>query len=419
MRRFLSWLEAHGATFSSAVTVDARTRQLHATREFVHGQFLMHIPRGLMITREVAQESEIGKLIHQHASPGGKYEYMAAFLMQIRREGGFWKPYVDILPTDFSNHPLFFSEAELEYLKGSHFHRKIRDRRAANEGWYRQLPPSVKEAYSLEEFTWARCIRFTRTFGVSFNGVPGEALVPLADMLDHSLEPNARYLPESETGFVVTSPGWLQPGTALFTSYGAKSNEHLLIGYGFCLEHNAYNEVEIHLQPLPDGHPFAGHTKKLGETIGGMRAFRVTRSCGDDNASAALSYLRLAHSDASLRIDNAEVQVDNAGKIRPVSRVNEIAVLTALAEACARRLPDYPTSIAEDDALLKDPALPRNVRNMVLVRRDEKIILNYLLDLTRIALPALRGEPCDPSEHAAKGKPYAKYFAKIMQLLER
>jgi histone-lysine N-methyltransferase SETD3 len=415
MHRLMEWLEEQGATFSSTVKMGAQARQLHAARRLLPGQIYMHIPKRLMITREVAKESKIGELIDQHGCKFGRYEYMAAFLMQTKREGGFWKPYVDILPREFSNQSLFFSESELEHLKGSDLFRSIAQRKADNERFYNQLPPPVKETYTLEEFTWGRCVAITRSFGVRFEGEPSVALVPLADMLDHSLHSNSRYIHESENGFILTARKRLEASSALVTTYGACSNAHLLITYGFCLEDNPHNEVDIHLHPMPDGHPFAEHTKKLGATIAGMRALKVRRSCTDDAASAVLSYLRLAHSDASLRIDNAEVQADKAGKISPISCENEITVLTALAQECARRLSEYLTSIAEDDALLKDSTLPRNVRNMVKVRRDEKVILNYWLDLTRTALPALAKDVFDVSGHTATGSVYADYFAEIGQ----
>lgn len=411
MQRLLRWLEEQGATFSATVRIDARARRLHTTRALVQGELLMHIPAGLMITERVAKESEIGKLLAQHGCKFGAYETIAAFLLHAKREGGFWKPYLDVLPQEFSEHPLLFSESEIEYLKGSRLFRSILERKAENEAYYDQLPPSVKEAYTLDEFTWARCILITRAFRVMFNGTPGMALVPLADMFDHAAPSKARYIPQSENGFTVTAAGPLEAGTALFTLYGNRGNGDLLYTYGFCIEDNPFNDVEILLPSLPDGHSFTEHANKLGTAVAGMRSFKVRRSCIDDAASAMFSYLRLAHLGGSPGIGATEI--DKAGKAPPFSRENEAAALTALEQACARHLREYPTSIAEDDALLVDPALPRNVRNMIKVRRDEKSILNYFLELTNIALPVLRDESRDLSEHAGAGSPYVGYFAEI------
>jgi hypothetical protein len=50
---------------------------------------------------------------------------------------------------------------------------------------------------------------------------------------------------------------------------------------------------------------------------------------------------------------------------------------------------------------------------MVTVRRDEKSILNYFLELTRVAIPVLRDKSCDVGKRAAAGGEYAGYFAQI------
>jgi histone-lysine N-methyltransferase SETD3 len=419
MQRFLKWLADHGATFSSTLRVDAGSRHMYTTKAFVQGELLMHIPKRLLLTLDVVKESETGKLLHQHGCRLGRFEYIAVFLLREKREGGFWKPYIDILPTDFSGHPLLFSEAELEQLKGSHLFRLVREAQSFNQTCYRQLPPTVKEAYTLTEFTWARCVVMTRAFGIKFDGAPSAGLVPLADMADHALDNTGRWVFESDNGFSITAQRPLDAGAALLNSYGAKSNAHFLINYGFCLEGNPKNEVETLLPPLHDGHPFARHTNMYGEPVAGMRAFRLRRSCIDGPATAILSYLRLTHADASLRSDNSEVNLYRSSKVPPVSRDNEIAVLNTLAEACARHLREYATAIGEDDALLRNPALPRNVRHMVMVRRDEKSILNYFIELTRLALPTLRDETSAIGDQAAADGDYSGYFAEIARLFER
>jgi hypothetical protein len=230
-------------------------------------------------------------------------------------------------------------------------------------------------------------------------------------MADHSAENTGRWIFESANGFSITAQRPLEAGTVLLNSYGVKSNAHFLITYGFCLEDNPQNEVEILLPPLQDGHAFVPYGNMYGEPAGGMRAFRLRRSCIDGLATSMFSYLRLTHCDASLRIDNAEVNLHKSSKVPPVGRDNEIRVLNTLAEACARQLSGYPTSIDEDEALLGDPALPRNLRNMVMIRRDEKAILRYFLELTRTALPVLRGE-------ASVTGIYADYFAEIARRFE-
>jgi len=42
-------------------------------------------------------------------------------MQERRKDNSPWDPYIDILPKNFSNFPIFFTEEEKEWLKGSPF----------------------------------------------------------------------------------------------------------------------------------------------------------------------------------------------------------------------------------------------------------------------------------------------------------
>jgi histone-lysine N-methyltransferase SETD3 len=418
MRRFLRWMEEQGATFPAmTMKVGQGTRQVHATRPLVAGELVLHVPRKLMITPEIAKASEAGKLIAQHGCDFGDYEYIAAYLLQIKREGGFWKPYVDVLPKDYAENALFFSESELGYLHGSYISERIRERIEWNARLHDRLPPSLKEnGFTPEAFAWARCAVTSRVYGVTFGGCKTVAMVPLADMFDHAPRNYVRWIAEAEAGFIVTAQQPVAAGAPLFERYGKRCNAMLLNVYGFCLEDNPDNEAEILLQPVSSDHLFFRPAQKLGTKQREMQAFRVQRSY-NDAARALFSYLRLACLDESPRLEGSGVDVNKADNVPPVSRKNEVAALTALVAACESRLRQFRTSAEEDETLLQDPALPRNVRNIVMVRRDEKAIVKHFLELAQTALPLLRDASCDVGEHAVGGKPYADYFSDVVRVL--
>jgi hypothetical protein len=75
--------------------------------------------------------------------------------------------------------------------------------------------------------------------------------------------------------------------------------------------------------------------------------------------------------------------------VSPISRRNEIGALTTLAVACESRLQQFPTSVEDDNAVLADAALGRKLRNIVMIRRHEKVTRRYLFELTQTALPIL------------------------------
>lgn len=418
MRRFLRWMEEQGATFPAmTMKMGQGARQVHATRALLPGELVLHVPRTLMITPALAKASETGKLMAQSGSGFGDYEYIAAFLLQAEREGGFWKPYVDVLPKDYSQNALFFSESELDHLKGSYIAGTIRERIDWDRRLYDRLPSYLKEnGFTREAFTWARCAVISRVYGVTFAGKATVAMVPLADMFDHAPRNYVRWIGEAETGFIVTAQQPVEAGAPLFERYGKRCNAMLLNVYGFCLEDNPDNEAEILLQPVSSDHAFFQQTGRLGAKRGETRAFKVQRSY-NDAAQALLSYLRLACYDEPPCLQGSRVDLNGAGQVLPISRRNETAALSALVAACESRLQQFPTSIEEDEALLKDASLQRNVRNIVMVRRDEKVILKYFLDLAQTAFPLLQDAFCDVGKYAAAGNAYSDYFADVVRHL--
>ena len=49
-----------------------------------------------------------------------KHSFLATYLLiEKRKEDSPWKIYLDILPTEYSTMPVFFSEEELSWLTGS------------------------------------------------------------------------------------------------------------------------------------------------------------------------------------------------------------------------------------------------------------------------------------------------------------
>jgi hypothetical protein len=80
---------------------------------------------------------------------------------------------------------------------------------------------------------------------------------------------------------------------------------------------------------------------------------------------------------------------DPGEEIGPRSLANEAQSLLALAAACAEALRRFPTSLEEDEALLRSHWLSRNARNAILMRRGEKRVLHYFRDLAAATVPWL------------------------------
>lgn len=252
LRRALRWLEREGATLSPiSFRADRRGGyQVHAHSDAVEGQLLFDVPLRCIITTEVARASAIGRAIAaSDANLLSPHTFLAAFLLEERRAASsFWRPYLDVLPDSFPHSPLFFSEEELALLEGSMALQTIRARRQELLSEYEDLVEHLNgfSAFDVREYVWARMVVLTRAFALTIFGEATIGMVPLADMLNHSANPEAHWTFDDARGaYVMTAETAIAAGTAIHDSYGDRSNSRLLITYGFCLDDNPHEEVSI------------------------------------------------------------------------------------------------------------------------------------------------------------------------------
>jgi len=98
---------------------------------------------------------------------------------------------------------------------------------------------------SREQVFWARKAISSRCFPAR-PGHPFPMMIPVVDSLNHSI--NAKpYWSWTDTHFVFGTDDYVQPGDEVFGNYGPKSNEELLLGYGFALPNNPNNYVSVRI----------------------------------------------------------------------------------------------------------------------------------------------------------------------------
>ncbi len=99
--------------------------------------------------------------------------------------------------------------------------------------------------------------------------------------------------------------------------------------------------------------------------------------------------------------DGENFKIDD---IEPISIPNEIKVLQAIAASSEAMLKNFETTLEEDNKILKDPKLKlsMNLRNCVLMRRGEKEVYHFYIDMAKECIPFLQMPWKDLKRHAAK-----------------
>jgi hypothetical protein len=224
------------------------------------------------------------------------------------------------------------------------------------------------------------------------------AMVPYADLINHSSFSQA-YIDARESGdwlfssneeeVILYADRGYRRMEQIYISYGQKSNAELLLLYGFAVERNPYNSVDVtvaiaprtksFVKELNDDNipvdPLAEEKIAFLESVG--RESLVDFPCYADRYPVEmLQFLRLMQMTPDDTRGKALKEFDYT---RTVSAANEAAVLTSVVEAVRRQLNKYPNNEEEDATLIKDKAMFRllsyNQRMAIRHRRNEKRLL--------------------------------------------
>ena len=114
-------------------------------------------------------------------------------------------------------------------------------------------PALSAEVYSWEAFEWAMSMLFSRA--INLREVGQLALVPYADLLNHSPYAFSYFYYQSiplsnEREVTLYADRSYAKNDQVLISYGQKSNAELLLLYGFVVDRNLFDEVEL-APPLP------------------------------------------------------------------------------------------------------------------------------------------------------------------------
>ncbi|KAL7086492.1 hypothetical protein ACP275_13G005800 [Erythranthe tilingii] len=242
--------------------VEVGERGLVALKNIRKGENLLFVPPSLFITADSEWSNrEAGEVMKRYNVPD--WPFLATYLISEAglKSSSRWSNYISALPRQPYS-LLYWTRSELDrYLEASEIRQRAIDRINDVTGTYNDLREKIfskypalfpEEVFNMESFKWAFGILFSRLVRLpSMNG--RVALVPWADMLNHSCEVETFLdYDKSSQGVVFTTDRAYQPGEQVFISYGKKSNGELLLSYGFVPREgtNPRDSVEISLSLL-------------------------------------------------------------------------------------------------------------------------------------------------------------------------
>eukprot|EP00930_Biecheleria_cincta_P001586 TRINITY_DN102722_c0_g1_i1.p1 TRINITY_DN102722_c0_g1~~TRINITY_DN102722_c0_g1_i1.p1 ORF type:complete len:686 (+),score=137.47 TRINITY_DN102722_c0_g1_i1:53-2110(+) len=390
-------------------------RGLVARRDIELYEELARVPYDILLTEESARAHFGEGCISKDFGAYGCIALQMIWEKFVAKENSRFAPYMAVLPSTAEIGASFsWSDEELETLLDgspvkamSIFLREkvLSDLRTAKESFMQDFPDKFPaDAFTEENWIWAFSNLFSRAVRLAFPDDKKEfvALVPYIDLFNHN--PNANTyitavcqagntalsfaLDEKERSVLVLADRYYDKYDQIYISYGAKSNGQLLLLYGFSTERNAKDFVEIPVGQLLDS-AWMGEAKKkrLAELGLESNAYPLFRDRFTQEMRTFMRLATLEPEDLGLDEDDefdevvkalAKVDISTASE-----ELSERKALVCLRGIVKSAMDGYPTTLDEDEALLKDRAmfelLPRNQRNALRVRYGEKSIFRASL----------------------------------------
>ncbi|KAG0027934.1 hypothetical protein BGZ82_008703 [Podila clonocystis] len=249
--RFHDWLIKNKACISKLEFRDDNTGcgGVYATADIAADEVFLLIPcEPLVLTDALARQH-----LPKSTSSVDCRTALILYLIQQRllRDRSFFQPYLDMVPEKIYT-ALEFDDEDLEHLRGTNAFLTVKELKKDLREKYEQMmelasdAETPEEEYTWEMFLWAETVVSSRAYPAHLFGECREGevvLIPLADMLNHQSRHKISWL-KTPQGLQMSGSA-VKKGEQVFNNYGPKSNEELLVGYGFCIEDNADDMVTL------------------------------------------------------------------------------------------------------------------------------------------------------------------------------
>ena len=258
MEKLLGWLKQNNVNIDNLKIINQQNKErgVVSAKNITQGDFVFLIPHNLIITNKTADSIPEIRDLNNTFSDKSETELniikITIFMLFAEEFDGImqdvdWTPYFDTLPETLEHIPIFWDE-ELDFLKGSYLVERIRERKRFIREEYRILKRVVPDfdQFNLYEYQRMRSLVSSRNFKLNMHNEVVSAMVPFADMLNHSNTCQTRWSYNNELkSYQMVAKTNISVGDEIMDSYGIKPMDNYFIFYGFVLPDS---EVRLYLK---------------------------------------------------------------------------------------------------------------------------------------------------------------------------
>ncbi|KAL6144057.1 hypothetical protein ACLB2K_054752 [Fragaria x ananassa] len=394
--------------------VDVGERGLVALKNIRKGEKLLFVPPSLFITADSEWTCrEAGKVMKKNSVPD--WPLLATYLISEASylKSSRWSNYIDALPRQPYS-LLYWTREELDrYLEASQIRQRAIERVTNVVGTYNDLRLRIfskhpdlfpEEVFNIETFKWSFGILFSRL--VRLPSMDGKvALVPWADMLNHSCEVDTFLdYDQSSKGVVFTTAGPYQPGEQVFISYGKKSNGELLLSYGFVPSKgaNPSDSVELSVSLLKSDKCYEEKVEALRKYGLSARECYPVRITGWPSELMAFAYLAVSPPSMSKQFEEMAAAASNKSTTQKDLRYPEIEeeVLQFILDSCEVSISKYSKFLQASGSMDLDVTSPKQLNRRLFLKQlavdlstsEQKILFRAQYILRRQLRDIRKGE---------------------------
>ena len=358
-------------------------RFIIAKEKIKESEIILTIPKNILISFETAKNyysnnTKLINLIKEFKSP--KHTLIALFILENLNNEKY-KFYFDFMPKNFNIFPIFYKNEEIEYLKGSNFYEEIINKKNDLLFDY-EILKNLNFDINFIKFCEIHMLISSRIFGIEINNKNTDAMIPFADLFNHSYERNTQwYFDDNLDCFVVEAIKNIEKNEEIFDSYGNKSNSRFLLNYGFLLENNEkFNEFNLEINF--DKNIILNYEDKLNilnKVPNKKGLYNFILKYDLSNLNDLLSFIRIMFYENEMNL--FYLLLEEGRKINKyyfpfVDKNLEIKILTYLLNILKEKLNSYKININNENKNFLYDKNNYNLKNIFNIISNEQNILN-------------------------------------------
>jgi len=373
-------------------------RAVFAARDIQTGEIVYDIPLHAMIPEDFPSEDPV-ILKAQRLLKDNRLLSIIVY-QELRNPKSKFRPYFDLFPKYFGNFPLFYNEEDMAMVRGTNIGAQIESYRQVIKSRYHEVMQKMAPEVSMGEQEYYRMYihAASRCLTLKIHGVNQFTLVPAFDMLnaytytrDELDSVRIEFLSDRDEPILrLNARKFLKEGEEVFDYYRKDyTNTDYLINYGFVF--SEIDDISLRFTfDYQEGDPLIPLKRELaGLLMGGPSEKQLTvtlkNSSKEEDYWHIYSHARIIELKSKPTLERMLFEVKN-GERKIVGRINndnEKRAMNLLLNTVEDILSKHPSTLEEDNRLINEYPMFSTPRNIVQVRRQEKLVLMKIRDYAR------------------------------------